>query len=242
MRRCTFTGKNFMAVLTVLIVETEHMPETKKPNLNRDFWRMHDELEREALSRHSGATASYYFEDKKKRSICRIQTCPEGLYLDFKYKEGGIRPRNVFLAGGNVIDLIKELEKEDILFVVGEGGIYLLWVLFSINQIYEEGTTAVAGYTYPPKVKYHELGYKIGQRGCILSVDGFTISANKHAYVCRKCGAVFQSKNVEVRSIFRTNDMRCGSCVHGVEDLERVCDCDPSVTWDFNKEGVFCTY
>ena len=67
----------------------------------------------------------------------------------------------------------------------------------------------------------------------IVSVDGFKIAGDKCAYACKKCGAIFQSKNELYRSIFRTDDPRCSTCEDGANlDLERICECEPL---DFGK-------
>lgn len=203
------------------------------------MWSPHGAFEKE-LPPHNGP--SYWLDDKDERSLCRVTLAPEGVYLDFKYKEDGINPRNVFLDNATVIEVVAELSKRDIRFDVnGTTPYFLLLLLTDVDRTYRKEINSITkdAFTYPPKLEYHELGYKIGERGRILSVDGFHIAGDKHAYVCRKCGAVFQSKNAKVRSVFKTDDPRCQSCEHGDGDLEIVCECKPSVTWDFNKEGVF---
>ena len=63
----------------------------------------------------------------------------------------------------------------------------------------------------------------------IYKAGGFLISSDKHAYQCQECGAIFQSKNKDYRSIFATDDRRCDKCNHSSDALKRVCDCKPIV-------------
>lgn len=81
----------------------------------------------------------------------------------------------------------------------------------------------------PVKIVYvtYPSGYKK-----VTSVDGFSIASDKHAYKCKRCGAIFQSKNIYTRGIFPTDDPRCKNCDdvrHDYLDLEKVCECDPIV-------------
>jgi hypothetical protein len=46
----------------------------------------------------------------------------------------------------------------------------------------------------------------------IYSVDGFYISGDKCAWECVKCGAIWESKAINCRSIFETDDPRCIRC------------------------------
>jgi hypothetical protein len=72
----------------------------------------------------------------------------------------------------------------------------------------------------------------VSGRRHVESVNGFNISPDKHAYRCKICSAIFESKNITCRSIFPTNDPKCIECnkmEHYAEDLERVCECEPVI-------------
>lgn len=59
-------------------------------------------------------------------------------------------------------------------------------------------------------------------------VNDFYIGSDKHAYQCQKCGAIFQSKSIDERTIFKTDDPKCISCDenrHSIDDLKRICAC-----------------
>jgi DNA replicative helicase MCM subunit Mcm2 (Cdc46/Mcm family) len=80
-----------------------------------------------------------------------------------------------------------------------------------------------------PKIEYGKP-YGPKDRKWVTRVDGFKISSDKHAYVCETCGAVFQSKNIHRRSLFRTDDPRCIECEKNCRGaLKRVCECPPIV-------------
>lgn len=61
--------------------------------------------------------------------------------------------------------------------------------------------------------------------------DGIVIEihSDKHPYICMKCGCIFQSKNIEARSLFDTNDPKRQRCneEHTGEDLLMIpiCEC-----------------
>ena len=86
------------------------------------------------------------------------------------------------------------------------------------------------------KIEYGTEGYL---KDWVISCDGFSIAGDKHAYVCQKCGAVFQSKNISSRTLFETEDPRCRTCANTCgtaytqmeleEMLKRVCKCKPIV-------------
>ena len=82
------------------------------------------------------------------------------------------------------------------------------------------------------------MNIEYDERERVKSVDGFHIMSDKHAYKCKICGAIWQSKNIYNRSLFRTDDPRCEECddmggsgelTHPREELEQVCKCDPIV-------------
>lgn len=58
-----------------------------------------------------------------------------------------------------------------------------------------------------------------------MITKGFYISDDKHAYECQECGAIYQSKNKDSRSLFATDDLRCNNCNHGLDSLLRICEC-----------------
>lgn len=76
------------------------------------------------------------------------------------------------------------------------------------------------------KIEYRTYtnGYKH-----VTKVNGFFIAGDKCAYMCTKCGAIFQSKNMWCRSIFPTKDPKCRTCDenhHEFKNLKRICECE----------------
>jgi hypothetical protein len=72
----------------------------------------------------------------------------------------------------------------------------------------------------------------------VEEVDGFEIQSDKCAYICRECGAIFNSKNIYCRSLFHTNDPQCKECIHiyrrnkdermdvNIRNLDKICECE----------------
>jgi hypothetical protein len=84
------------------------------------------------------------------------------------------------------------------------------------------------------KIKYQK--YPSGYEG-VIEVDGFRIAEDKCAYECNVCGAIYMSKNIDCRSVFRTDDPR-SPCSHiatgifsemGEPKLTRICKCEPII-------------
>ena len=190
------------------------------------------------------------------RSICMVTANPEGVYLDFKYKEDNIRPRSTFIPVVDAEDamtvfykVIKELMKPDARFSIDcELGL-ILTMVDEMNELYYRiknvdpkhryDIPKLINSTYPPKIEYQTLGYRLREHGRIISVDGIPITYDpiKHVYVCRKCGAIYTSKNPKIRNTWPTDDPRCNTCMES--GLERICECKPTIIDDFNKDGVF---
>jgi hypothetical protein len=72
------------------------------------------------------------------------------------------------------------------------------------------------------KIEYNDAGR-------VKSANGFLIAGDKHAYRCKECGAIFQSKNINCRSLFATSDPKCDKCFHPMESISLVCDCKPII-------------
>jgi hypothetical protein len=86
------------------------------------------------------------------------------------------------------------------------------------------------------KIEYsgnHKFEYEVFPNGfeSVIKVDDFDISGDKCAYECKHCGAIYQSKNINVRSIFPTHDPRSGNQCSNQEghDLIRICKCEPII-------------
>lgn len=86
------------------------------------------------------------------------------------------------------------------------------------------------------KIEYinnHKFEYVVYPNGYerINKVDKISIAGDKHAYECKFCGAIYQSKNIDCRSIFKTDDVRSELQCHNKEghDLVRICKCEPVI-------------
>lgn len=56
------------------------------------------------------------------------------------------------------------------------------------------------------------------------------IQPDKHAYACITCGCIYQSKNIETRNLFDTNDPKTKACNEKCScKLVQICECDPIV-------------
>lgn len=88
------------------------------------------------------------------------------------------------------------------------------------------------------KIEYHDnhkFEYEVYPNGYerINKVDNLHIAGDKHPYECKFCGAIYQSKNIDCRNIFPTDDPRCLSECHNKEghDLTRICKCEPVIKY-----------
>jgi hypothetical protein len=107
-------------------------------------------------------------ETKNLRSICKVRIHPEGVYLDFKYKEDNIRPRSTFFPVETAEDamtvcykVVHELMKPDIRFSVRSDLSLLPTLVEEINKLYyrtknvnakhRQDIPELTNSTYPPK-------------------------------------------------------------------------------------------
>lgn len=134
-----------------------------------------------------------------------------------KTPEGQKLTEHTFSA---VVDLVKKMVR-----IHEEGGVDISQLAKAVQDLdaSEDKDDREKGIEYETRPSGYEH---------IVKYEGFSIAGDKHAYKCKKCGAIFQSKSKDERSIWPTDDPRCGPCddaKHTDDDIELVCRCKPLV-------------
>ena len=78
----------------------------------------------------------------------------------------------------------------------------------------------------------HMIRYRmINDSVHVYSVNGFLISSDKCSFACKTCGAIYESKALNGRSLFPVSGPRCNLCFEKEEkqiveyNLEKICIC-----------------
>jgi hypothetical protein len=75
-------------------------------------------------------------------------------------------------------------------------------------------------HTYKYMMRYRQT-YAAEDTIRIHSINGHTIASDKCAYICQLCGAIYQSKDYYGYTLFDTNDPRCQTETHGLQELKK---------------------